>query len=697
MSSDGAAAGAAPSTLDMYEVLGSIGKGSFGCVSKIRRKSDGRILVWKELNYGSMREKEKQLVVSEVNILRELRHPFIVRYYDRIIDKAATKIYIVMEYCEGGDLGGLIKRCKKEGTSIEEDFVWHVLTQTVMALKECHRHRDTTSPGAVAGAAPAAGGAGAAASGAAAGGAGPAPAGGKITPILHRDIKPGNIFLDGARNIKIGDFGLAKELTSESKFAYTNVGTPFYMSPEMVNECKYNEKSDIWALGCLLYELCALAPPFDATNHLSLAVKINAGKFARIPAKYSEDLHRAIRWMLTLESAKRPSVEDLERIPRVGELSRDAAMIVREYGLNQAAAARMRELRGREEEVARREAAVAAGERSLREREAALAARAAELARAEAAFAARVGAAAGAAGAAGDEDSRRYSCGDRLRRPSSSAGMGMMGMPMPMGAGGLPPSSAASAAGAPGPALFRSHSMGSMPAPAPAGMGMGVPGMPQGAENVPPAGAGLVRTRSMSGAGGALAVAAAAVAAGADGATAITIGGGGGAGPALHMPVQPPRDARPSISVGLPGQAPPMLGAPAPAPTPSFTSGFAGPQPFAAAAAAAPVLSAGGPSGPAPSGGMALDSSAVEGGMGGGSPMASPPPAAAAAAVPASAPAAAAVYHRPSLVPAAAGVYNAPVPGAMPAGAAYKPAPLAGPPAGGQMTADAYLRAMGRV
>lgn len=74
-----------------------------------------QILVWKELNYGSMREKEKQLVVSEVNILRELRHPFIVRYYDRIIDKAATKIYIVMEYCEGGDLGGLIKRCKKEG------------------------------------------------------------------------------------------------------------------------------------------------------------------------------------------------------------------------------------------------------------------------------------------------------------------------------------------------------------------------------------------------------------------------------------------------------------------------------------------------------------------------------------------------------------------------------------------------------
>jgi serine/threonine protein kinase len=107
--------------------------------------------------------------------------------------------------------------------------------------------------------------------------------------------------MDSAQNIKIGDFGLAKELGSESKFATTNVGTPFYMSPEMINEQKYNEKSDIWALGCLLYELCALVPPFDAHNHLSLAVKINAGKFDRIPAVYSEDLHRAIRWMLSLE------------------------------------------------------------------------------------------------------------------------------------------------------------------------------------------------------------------------------------------------------------------------------------------------------------------------------------------------------------------------------------------------------------
>lgn len=88
--------------------------GSFGAVSKIKRKSDGKILVWKELNYGKMSEKEKQQLVSEVNILRELKHPNIVRYYDRIIDKESAKIFIIMEFCEKGDMAQLIKKLKRE-------------------------------------------------------------------------------------------------------------------------------------------------------------------------------------------------------------------------------------------------------------------------------------------------------------------------------------------------------------------------------------------------------------------------------------------------------------------------------------------------------------------------------------------------------------------------------------------------------
>jgi len=74
-----------------------------------------KVLVWKELDYGSMTETEKQMLVSEVNLLRELKNPYIVRYYDRIIDRANTTIYIIMEYCKGGDLATIIARNKKEG------------------------------------------------------------------------------------------------------------------------------------------------------------------------------------------------------------------------------------------------------------------------------------------------------------------------------------------------------------------------------------------------------------------------------------------------------------------------------------------------------------------------------------------------------------------------------------------------------
>lgn len=102
------------STKDQYDVLETIGTGSFGTVCKIKRKSDDKILVWKEINFGTMSEKEKSQLVSEVNIIRELDNPFIVKYYDRIVDKAKTRIYIIMEYCSNGDLGKLISKCRRD-------------------------------------------------------------------------------------------------------------------------------------------------------------------------------------------------------------------------------------------------------------------------------------------------------------------------------------------------------------------------------------------------------------------------------------------------------------------------------------------------------------------------------------------------------------------------------------------------------
>ncbi|XP_060947800.1 serine/threonine-protein kinase Nek2 [Limanda limanda] len=264
-----------PSRVDDYELLNTIGSGSYGKCQKITRKADGKILVWKELDYGTMAESEKQMLVSEVNLLRELKHPNIVRYYDRIIDRTNTTLYIIMEYCEGGDLSSIIDRCIKERRYLEEEFVLRVMAQLTSALKECHRRSD-----------------------------------GRAT-VLHRDLKPANIFLDIRQNVKLGDFGLARILNHDTSFAKTFVGTPYYMSPEQINQLSYNEKSDIWSLGCLLYELCALSPPFTAYNQKELAERIREGKFRRIPYRYSEELNSLLSKMLNLKDYMRPSVESI--------------------------------------------------------------------------------------------------------------------------------------------------------------------------------------------------------------------------------------------------------------------------------------------------------------------------------------------------------------------------------------------------
>ncbi|XP_013067083.2 serine/threonine-protein kinase Nek2-like isoform X2 [Biomphalaria glabrata] len=269
-----------PASLDDFQVISTIGTGSYGTCKKICRKKDGKILVWKEMEYGSMTEAEKQMLVSEVNLLRELHHQHIVKYYDRIIDRTKAMIYIIMEYCEGGDLATLIAANKKNGESITEDFAWKILIQTTLALKECHRRKNGQA-------------------------------------VLHRDLKPANVFLDKDSNVKLGDFGLARVLHSESSFAQTYVGTPYYMSPELVNNLSYNEKSDIWALGCMMYELCALSPPFTASNQSELNRKIRLGDFPRLPLKYSIELDMIIRKMIQVEVAQRPSIGSILADPLV--------------------------------------------------------------------------------------------------------------------------------------------------------------------------------------------------------------------------------------------------------------------------------------------------------------------------------------------------------------------------------------------
>ncbi|CAG14092.1 unnamed protein product, partial [Tetraodon nigroviridis] len=102
-------------------------------------------------------------------------------------------------------------------------------------------------------------------------------------------------------------FGIWKLMNNTFDMASTCIGTPQYLSPELCQEVPYSSKSDIWALGCLLYEICALAPPFSATNLLSLFYKITKGEYDPVPDVFSDSTATLIHRMLCLDPGSRPS------------------------------------------------------------------------------------------------------------------------------------------------------------------------------------------------------------------------------------------------------------------------------------------------------------------------------------------------------------------------------------------------------
>lgn len=127
--------------------------------------------------------------------------------------------------------------------------------------------------------------------------------------ILHRDIKGQNIFIAKNNSLKLGDFGIARVLNMTNDKARTVVGTPYYLSPEIIENKPYSFKSDIWSIGAVLYELCALQPPFQATSLQMLALKIVKGSYTPIQSNYSKELKSLIAEMLTLDPNKRPNIQ----------------------------------------------------------------------------------------------------------------------------------------------------------------------------------------------------------------------------------------------------------------------------------------------------------------------------------------------------------------------------------------------------
>lgn len=303
--------------MDGYEKLERLGQGSYGRVFKAKRKSDGVLVAIKEIDYSQLRQKDKQNLVNEVNILRKLQNPHIVTYLDRNVDRDKKQINIVMEYCSGGDLQNYIRETRASRSFIPEEQIWLTLSELALALRDCHCGEQV---------------------------------------ICHRDIKPGNIFINSEGHVKLGDFGLARSLGAN--LASTILGTPLYMAPEIIIGKKYNEKCDIWALGCVIYEMASLRTAFYGGEIHSLQNKIKYEKIQKISSRYSDALWKIINMMLEKNPIDRPSVLEILKFRNVANTCRISELktqrgIIREK--TKIVRTRIAELKAKEKQITRME------------------------------------------------------------------------------------------------------------------------------------------------------------------------------------------------------------------------------------------------------------------------------------------------------------------------------------------------------
>lgn len=260
-----------------FRIIRELGRGSFGVALLVQDLEDNhnlsgtgneeQLYVIKVIDISGLKEKARRAALGEVEVLRKLSHPNIIGYYGSFIDEPF--LYIVLEFADGGDLDQAIRRTKKRGRLFNQDRVLYWFCQVASAMKYVHSKR-----------------------------------------ILHRDLKASNIFLHTKdRIVKLGDFGIARVLTDDS-LACTVIGTPYNMSPELINSEPYSYQSDVWALGCILYELCNLRHAFDGQNMCNLVLKVLQGTYAPIDsACFTSELRDLVGWMLRQEPADRPTVQ----------------------------------------------------------------------------------------------------------------------------------------------------------------------------------------------------------------------------------------------------------------------------------------------------------------------------------------------------------------------------------------------------
>ena len=254
--------------MENFEILEKLGEGSYSTVYKVKRKIDNEIYALKKVKLLNLNEKEKTNSLNEVRILASIKSKYVISYKEAFFDEKDSTLGIVMEYADKGDLYQKIVEYKKRKIYFEEIDIWKIFIQLVKGLKALHDLR-----------------------------------------ILHRDLKSANVFLFKNGNAKLGDLNVSK--VAKRGLGYTQTGTPYYASPEIWKDLPYDNKSDIWSLGCVLYEMITLHPPFIAKNMDDLYKKVLSGDVSALPNKFSNDLYEVVCLLLKINQNKRPNCNEI--------------------------------------------------------------------------------------------------------------------------------------------------------------------------------------------------------------------------------------------------------------------------------------------------------------------------------------------------------------------------------------------------
>lgn len=262
--------------LSRFQIVKKVGSGEFCDVFRAVCQDTLQTVALKRLKIGQMTNPNiRSGCLREIQLLRKLNHPNIIRLIEYFFSN--NELYIALEYADAGDLSKMLDYFRKKKCYLGENVVWKFFCQVCDGLAYMHSER-----------------------------------------VMHRDIKPANILINRDGTVKLADFGLSLLLSSTTDNAQSFVGTPYYMAPERLMETQYNFKADIWSMGCLLYELVTLYPPFfEPKQSLQmLFYKINNLKYKEIDVNCSPEINYIVCNCLVIESDKRIDITQVQSIAK---------------------------------------------------------------------------------------------------------------------------------------------------------------------------------------------------------------------------------------------------------------------------------------------------------------------------------------------------------------------------------------------